>query len=190
MFRLKVKNEIAVFKEERFPVFLREIDEEILHLWREDGYRTQFGDVRLDSETADVAYYYDVYRGSIRIRLVLGLKETDGTLIVSCNVAYYPKDTKRILLAASVAGLLTGTLFYYYAIEPYVFTPFKIWTSWVLSTAGATIVNYLLIRYFHSRAKKLFGSGGRSKLKALSLEREVLELTRKTLLEYGDLIAG
>jgi hypothetical protein len=189
MFRFKVKNEKTIFEEERFPFFLREIDEEILHLWREDGYRTQFGDVRLDSGTADVAYYYDVSRGSVHVRLVIGLKETDDTLIVSCNVAYYPKDTKRILLAASVAGILTGTLFYYYAIAPYVFTPLEIWTSWLLSSAGATAVNYLLIRYFHSRAKKLFRSGGRSKLKALALEREVLELTRKTLLEYGDLTA-
>jgi len=187
MFRLKIENETTLFKEERLPAFLREIDEEILHLWREDGYRTQFGNVRLDSETADLAYYYDVSRGSVHVRLVIGLKETDGALIVSCNVAYYPKDTKRILLAASVAGLLTGTLFYYYAIGPYVFTPLEVGAAWVLSTAGATAVNYVLIRNFHSRAKKYFRPGVRLKSKALALEREVLELTRKTLLKYGDL---
>jgi hypothetical protein len=186
MFRLEINKETTLFKEEKLPAFLREIDEEILRPWREGGYRTDFGDIKLDSETADQAYYYNVRRGSIHFRLVVGVKETNGAISVTCNVAYYPKDTKYVLLAATIAGVLTGTFFFYYAIEPYVFTPFEIGAGWALSTAGATAINYVLIRYFHSRAKKYFRSSGQSKLEALALEREVRELTCETLLKYGD----
>lgn len=178
------------FKEEVLPAFLRKIGDEVLRPWRENGYRTEFGDVELDSETADRAYYFDVRRGSVHFRLVTGVKESDNEITVTCNVAYYPKDTKYIILAAAVAGILTGTLFYYYVLESYVYTAFEIAVAWTLSAAGATAVNFLFIRYFRSRAKKYLRSGGRARVEALALEREVRELAHDTLIKYGDFIAG
>jgi len=189
MFRLKVIKDTGLFKEEALPGFLREIDEDVLRRWREDGYRTEFGEVELGSEKADTAYYFDVRRSSVHFRLVIGVKEDYGDIAVTCNVAYYPKDTKYLLLASAVAGVVTGTFFYYYAIAPYVFTPLEITAAWFLSAAGAAGVNFFVIRYLHSRAKKYFRPGGRARLEALALEREVRELARETLLKYGDFAA-
>jgi hypothetical protein len=189
MFRLKVEREIALFKEKGLPGFLREIDEGIVRPWREHGYRTEFGEVELDSETADTGYYFDVRRKSVHFRLVIGVKETEGDLTVIGNVAFYPKETKYLLLGAAVAGVVTGTFFYYCAVEPYVFSPLEITAAWFLSVVAATAINFFVIRYFHARAKKYFRSGGRAGLEALALEREVRELARETLSEYGEFVA-
>lgn len=189
MFRLKIEKEIALFKEIGLPRFLREINEEVVRPWREDGYRIKFGEVELDSEKADTAYYFDVRRSSIHFRLVIGVKETDRGITVTCNVAFYPKDTKYLLVAAVVAGVITGTFFYYYAVASHVFSPLGIMVAWFLSAAAATAVNFFVIRYFHSRAKKYYRSGGKARLEALALEREVRELARETLVKYGEFIA-
>lgn len=189
MFRLKIEKETALFKEKGLPGFLREIDEEVVRPWREDGYRAEFGEVELDSEKADTAYYFDLRRSSTHFRLVIGVKENDCGITVTCNVAFYPKDTKYLLLAAVVAGVITGTFFYYYAIASHVFSPLEITVAWFLSATAATAANFFVIRYFHARAKKYFRYGGRARLEALALEREVRELARETLAEYGDFVA-
>ncbi|UCE27567.1 MAG: hypothetical protein JSW52_02105 [Candidatus Coatesbacteria bacterium] len=190
MFRLEVDKDTASFKEEALPRFLETIEEEILGRWREDGYRTGSGEVELDSEKADTAYYFDVRKGSIHFRLVIGVKETDGVVTVTSNVAYYPKDTKYLLLASAVAGAVTGTFFYYYGIAPYVFTPLGITTAWFLSVTVAAAANFFIIRYFHSSVKKYLRPGGGAKFEALVLEREVRELAGETLFKYGDFAAG
>jgi hypothetical protein len=189
MFRLKVEKEIALFKEEGLPGFLREVDEEIVRPWRERGYRTEFGEVELDSETADTGYYFDVRRKSVHFRLVIGVKETEGDITVIGNVAFYPKVMKYLLLGAVAAGVITGTFFFYYAIAPYVFSPLEITVAWFLSVFATIAVNFFVIRYFHGRAKKHFRSGGRAGLEALAVEREVRELARETLSKYGEFVA-
>ncbi len=188
MFKINVNKDIASFWEEGLPGFLREIDEGILRGWREAGYRTDGGTLKLETETADRAYYFDVRQRGVFFRLVIGVKKSGNGVIVICNAVYYPRDDKYILIGAIFAGLVVGTFFYYLAVEPYVYSTLEKAAAWFLSVICAVLANFFSIRYFYSIAKKRIRPGGRGRSATLALEREARELARLTLLRYGDFV--
>jgi len=173
MFKILLYEDIEAVKTRAIPIALDAVKNVVLSEWRRRGFSINEGDLEVNDELIDVAYYFDLARRGFKMKLIIALKEVEKGTEIRCNSIYYPVDKRYILIAALVAGIILGLFAGYYVVSMFSYGLWGEIAAYAISIAFFWMANYYLIIYFYEMAIKVSAGGTPAKKAANALVDEV-----------------
>ena len=173
MFKILLHEDIETTKARTIPSVLDIVKKDVLSEWRSRGFSISEGELEVNEELIDVAYYFDLARRGFKMKLVIALKEVENGTEIRCNSIYYPVDKRYILFAALVAGIILGLFAGYYVVSMFTYGIWGVVATYAISIGFFWIANYYLIKYFYEMAIKVSAGGTPAKKAANALVDEV-----------------
>ncbi len=175
MFKILIEEDLKTTKTHIVPSVLDTVKNGVLSNWRRRGFSVTEGEIEVNDELIDIAYYFDLARRGFKMKLVIALKEVESGTEIRCNSIYYPVDRRFILIAALVAGIILGVFAGYYVTSMFTYGLWGIVATYAISIGFFWIANYYLIKYFYDMAIKVSAGGAPAKKTANALVDEVEE---------------
>jgi hypothetical protein len=173
MFKILLYEDIETVRTRTIPSALDAVKNGVLSEWRRRGFSVNEGELEVNDELIDVAYYFDLARHGFKMKLVIALKEVEGGTEIRCNSIYYPVDKRYIIIAAMIAGIILGLFAGYYVVSMFSYGLWGIIATYAISIGFFGIANYYLISYFYDLAVKASAGGNPAKITANILVDEV-----------------
>ncbi len=181
MFKILVYEDIETTIKRTIPSVLDSVKNDVLSGWRRRGFSVKEGELEVNEELIDIAYYFDLARRGFKMKLVLALKEVEDGTEIRCNSIYYPVDKRYILIAALAAGIILGLFAGYYVVSMFSYDLWGVVMTYAVCIGFFWIANYYLIRYFYDMAIKVSAGGTPAKKTANILVDEVERAVGKLL---------
>lgn len=173
MFKILLHEDIETVRKRTIPSALDAVKNGVLSEWRRRGFSVNEGELEVNDELIDIAYYFDLARRGFKMKLVIALKEVEDGTEIRCNSIYYPVDKRYIIVAAMIAGIILGLFAGYYVVSMFTYGLWGIITTYAISIGFFSIANYYLISYFYDLAVKASAGGDPAKITANTLVDEV-----------------
>ncbi len=173
MFKILLYEDIDTVRTRTIPSALDAVKNGVLSEWRRRGFSVNEGELEVNDELIDVAYYFDLARRGFKMKLVIALKEVENGTEVRCNSIYYPVDKRYIIIAAMVAGIILGLFAGYYVVSMFSYGLWGVIATYAISIGFFWIANFYLISYFYDLAIKASAGGDPAKKTANTLVDEV-----------------
>ncbi|MCP4230379.1 MAG: hypothetical protein GY771_09560 [bacterium] len=173
MFKILLSEDLDTTKQNTIPDVLYLVKNRVLRKWRRNGFSVSEGELEINEEFVDIAYYFDLARRGFKMKLVIALKEVENGTEIRCNSIFYPVDKRYIVLAALAAGLVLGLFAGYYVVSLFTYGIWGVIATYAISIGFFWAANYYLIRYFYDLAIRKSAGGDTAKRTANTLVDEV-----------------